>query len=1004
LGGNYKMKHTTNNFIKAGLPTQLIATLVAFILLFSAVPLLVAADGNYFEINQEIQFSIPVIDGTAEGNLYSVEMQGADAWVHTQRAPLLPRFSDVITVLPYGSYDINVDFTIESEIFTMELDEGSYVTPAPIPVPLRYPQEDHPILKTIERRFSDEPVSLGGSVNNPMGPVYEINAFYPDEVFKYDIHVGSINGENGVIITGEINPVKYNPVTGMLEYFTQVNVNVQYKPGEQLGPLDDEQYDLLIVTANDYVAELQPLVDHKEEFGWKTKLISLDEIYNEVYFEKSEEYSSDSQEEIKYFLYQAWKNWDVEYVMAVGGFRTFWGLDRPNMQFPIRYSHLDDGSEPGYACDQYYCCLEKYVGNQFKFDSWDTDGPTGGGDGIFAESTDDYDHFPEVTFGRIACRNKIEVRTMVDKIITYETKTYESDWFNQLLTITGDGFGDLPNLAIDWDVSSLPDGEYTIYAQSKLYYDQDFKGPIDSVTVSVDHTAESAITFHEIDHMLIEPLEEDQEGLYPGKPVATIVVPSPDDILGNTDVNFIPEEAYCSDYTGWGNVAYTNQIMQIKTKSYDPSPKDDINNFGSQTYVIVWVNNSDGETVFPAWGHDPGYTKYAETFYEGEMECQQAIDYMPDTFEKIKFWASNGQWTGMGDVIDKMSEGQGFIYFAGHGNPMSWGDHLPGIPGGRDDGMINGLKCINMDFGLARYESEEGDPLFPMDALKNGDKLSVLIVGGCHNSAIDASFMRLLADPEEVLFTVLHGLWVPETWSWWLNRVPQGGAIATVGCAGLGYGYLGESCLIGLGGWINPEFFRVYADEEGLYNHDNILGDIFRQTIENYAVYTNLFELSDRKTFEEWVFLGDPTMKIGGYEPDTGSTESLEEVDLEIGEFEIDGSRIRSSITNNGNEDLMAFDWELRFDSANYLGRYFGLLGTMFEGLLKGRVFKGGYTGETARGLYAEETMDIISSSVFGLGHVDVNVSVYIGDELVAYQSEDGFLVGNRIILEHPEE
>jgi hypothetical protein len=233
--------------------------------------------------------------------------------------------------------------------------------------------------------------------------------------------------------------------------------------------------------------------------------------------------------------------------------------------------------------------------------------------------------------------------------------------------------------------------------------------------------------------------------------------------------------------------------------------------------------------------------------------------------------------------------------------------------------------------------------------------------------------------------------------------MPQGGGIASIGCSGLGYGYLGKHCLTGYGGWINPEFFRVYA------NGTDILGETFTQTITNYANVHGAAG-TNRKTIEEWVFLGDPTLKIGGYEPDTGSLEVNE--NISFGDIEVVGSQLVTEITNINDEDLTYFDWEMRVTGANPLGRYFGLSGTIFASIFQGRVWSGGYNTEYVVRLKPDETMEISTPPLFGLGHVHINVSVYDNEgELIGYREnpftedeEDGFLLGSRIILTHPEE
>ena len=59
---------------------------------------------------------------------------------------------------------------------------------------------------------------------------------------------------------------------------------------------------------------------------------------------------------------------------------------------------------------------------------------------------------------RLACVNVTEVRTVVKKIITYETTTYGSEWFKKMTVISGDGFLDQEDLNIQWDTNGLPTG------------------------------------------------------------------------------------------------------------------------------------------------------------------------------------------------------------------------------------------------------------------------------------------------------------------------------------------------------------------------------------------------------------------------------------------------------------------------------------------------------------------------------------------------------------------
>jgi len=82
-----------------------------------------------------------------------------------------------------------------------------------------------------------------------------------------------------------------------------------------------------------------------------------------------------------------------------------------------------------------------------------------------------------------------------------------------------------------------------------------------------------------------------------------------------------------------------------------------------------------------------------------------------------------------------------------------------------------------------------------------------------------------------------------------------------MGNSGLGYGYVNEYWDSGLGGWIEPRFFDAYINQS-----KTILGETHDQAIIDYInIIGNVnSDQIDRKTIEEWVLLGDPSLRIGG--------------------------------------------------------------------------------------------------------------------------------------------
>ncbi|MGC9308504.1 MAG: C25 family cysteine peptidase, partial [Thermoplasmatota archaeon] len=144
-------------------------------------------------------------------------------------------------------------------------------------------------------------------------------------------------------------------------------------------------------------------------------------------------------------------------------------------------------------------------------------------------------------------------------------------------------------------------------------------------------------------------------------------------------------------------------------------------------------------------------------------------------------------------------------------------------------------------------------------SLSNAGMYPVTIVGGCHNSQFNVSLLNLLKfrHIQEVYY---HSEWSPESWGWWLVRKFDGGAIATIANTGYGYGQPGAETLEKRGRYMELKFFQAYS--EGL----DMLGMTHAQ---DQAYYMNTWPpMEDRidcKIVQQWVLLGDPSLKIGGY-------------------------------------------------------------------------------------------------------------------------------------------
>jgi hypothetical protein len=764
-------------------------------------------------IMKTVLFSAPSIIENEEAYV-AVHLDSVDTYLMSMTQPVLPKIIQTFEIA-FGSEDISVEVLVGP--ITNKHIKGE-VRPAFIPKPLTEIRYNNQIPKKDES-------------------IYSNNALFPLDWYSYSVSCG-LNDENQHVtfVSVHLYPVRYNPVESLLFFIQTADISISYKePNEPKFPLNNE-YDLVIIAPSVFNDELEDLVIHKNNHDVQTVLKNTEDIY--------EEYEGvDKPEQIKYFIKDALETYNVQFVLLVGGLDSMIaGSSRDDQNqgskdwyVPVRYSNLlaGEGDDPGYISDLYYADVYKEGG---VFDSWDSDG-----NGIFAEwSTfrkDILDLNPDVYLGRLACRNEKEVSDMVEKIISYESTSADESWFKRIITISGDAFQDQMDLDIQWDVHNLQDGKYIIHAQSNN--PEEVFGPVDIMNITLDRTVESSITFSEDDHLKTDS--------YPFIPIAEITSPSEGNILGNSDVMFVPPEAYDGEY--WAKVDYVNGIMHVRGKSYDPKP------YGFLTDVHVWITDSNDNVVFEDWRNN------TEMYYEDEWTTGEkmlegrggTLYYMSDDFEKIMLWTSNGMWTGQSDVIDALSEGAGFVHFFGHASPRTWGDQYPGIPGGRREASVSGLTTFD-PFG--------GPPFLPMSKISNSGRYPVVVAGGCHNGQFNVTFLAtLLRKP----YMWTYGVPIPECWSWWLTRLPDAGAIATISNTGMGYGLPGKDCIVGgLNGWLDTEFFRLYSDEEKI-----MLGETYAHSIRNYI---GTFEMNDPndgighvKAIQEWTLLGDPSLRIGGY-------------------------------------------------------------------------------------------------------------------------------------------
>ncbi len=378
---------------------RIIAFLVIGTLVLSGIVAVVSSETQDFKSKKEqIVFSKPIIK---EEMYTSLEIDEANSYLIKENRPIIPKYTKTY-VFPSNTEIIDVKCTVKN-IDKIEISKKLQPSPK---------------ITTTN--------SLLKKVNDK--PSYTFTETYPENWYEYDIGSGIVGDERKIIVKVDFLPLRYNPSENYISSANEINIDIDYETKrEPIDRYNDDEYDLLILTPNKYTTPMQPLINHKNNRGVSTKLVTLNEITNGIYFPVE---GRDQIEEIKYFIKNAIDNWFISNVMIVGG----------AIDFPAREAHIFtfESDDEIFLTDMYYADI--YDGEN-NFETWDTNE-----NNVFAEydwddNYDDMDLYPDVKLARLACTDEEELEIVVDKIINYENgKSWAQNWFNNIVVIGGDTF------------------------------------------------------------------------------------------------------------------------------------------------------------------------------------------------------------------------------------------------------------------------------------------------------------------------------------------------------------------------------------------------------------------------------------------------------------------------------------------------------------------------------------------------------------------------------------
>ncbi|HDQ15783.1 MAG TPA: peptidase C25 [Bacteroidetes bacterium] len=373
-------------------------------------------NSNISILSDKISFSSASIE--ENDDYLTIKIDEADTFLTNPGEPMLPVHTKTFNY-PLGTKILDV-ICQPQDIIETKID--GKILPAPTPVP------------KISLKTSPE---IDYELENK--EVYLSEDVYPSSWYDYKITCGIKDNKNSVFLTIKFYPIRYSPKNNLIYQAKDFEMKINFDESNTFSSVQDD-YDMVIIAPRKWSNLLQPLVDHKNNVGIRTFLKTVESICRRPIFGGYE--GRDDAEQVKYFIKDAIETYGIKYVLLFGG--RVGQLYRWNV--PVRYSNLDDYSfwEARFLSDLYFADIYRYntSSDTYEFDDWDSDG-----DGIFAEwyrtefyPQDKLDLKPDVYLGRLPCRNKNEVKLLVNKIISYETNTFGKDWFKNIILVGGDTF------------------------------------------------------------------------------------------------------------------------------------------------------------------------------------------------------------------------------------------------------------------------------------------------------------------------------------------------------------------------------------------------------------------------------------------------------------------------------------------------------------------------------------------------------------------------------------
>lgn len=290
------------------------------------------------------------------------------------------------------------------------------------------------------------PAILSSTQSVPSVPdpaVYGTDAFWPSEPVRL---AGTGYRDDAPCAELIVTPLRYNPVTGVMQKLVSYEVSVETAPVAAARPepplrASGSPLRMLIITGGEIRPAFDSLASWRTSGGILTEVVTTEEIYPSWP-------GSDEAEKIRNLIIDRWSTEGLDFVLLGGDTEVV----PCRFAFAMSYQ-TGGGREDNVPCDLYFSDLDG---------TWNLDG-----DSIWGELADSVDLYADVAVGRAPVDEIEEAWNFVDRTIAYECAA-QTDYLDDALLI-GEVLWDDPytdgGVLGDWIAENCIPGFYDVTRQ-----------------------------------------------------------------------------------------------------------------------------------------------------------------------------------------------------------------------------------------------------------------------------------------------------------------------------------------------------------------------------------------------------------------------------------------------------------------------------------------------------------------------------------------------------------